>query len=206
MECRHAWIQNVSNLGVMHLSISCPTPGEGGRIQGIDKSWCQIPHYWGKIGCQIPTPIVGDLTTPQGWLSAYFMHATSNKIIASAILLLRNATTENRSVNWTTVNCPRGGDKKQCQIPTWGMGTPRGWGVGHEIDKCITVDEHLAHLQDSVIRSERLYSWRRLLCLTYLISIESWLTYSKLRVDQVFLFTQSSHSWTSLVPTNPGWD
>ena len=18
-------------------------------------SWCQIPHYWGKIGCQIPT-------------------------------------------------------------------------------------------------------------------------------------------------------
>ena len=39
--------------------------------------------------------------------------------------------TENWSVNWTTVNCPRGGDKKQCQIPTW------GGGVGHEIDKCI---------------------------------------------------------------------
>ena len=32
-------------------------------------------------------------------------------------------------MNWTTVNCPRGGDEKQCQIPTWG--------VGHEIDKCI---------------------------------------------------------------------
>ena len=54
------------------------------------------------------------------------------------ILLFRNATTENRSVNWTTVNCPRGGDKKQCQIPTWGVGTPGGGGVGHEIDKCIS--------------------------------------------------------------------
>ena len=47
----------------------------------------------------------------------------ASKIIASAIL---NATTENRSVNRTTVNCPRGGDKKQCQIPTWGVGTPGG--------------------------------------------------------------------------------
>ena len=44
----------------------------------------------------------------------------------------------NLSVNWTTVNCTRGGDKKQCQIPTWGVGTPGGGGVGHEIDKCIT--------------------------------------------------------------------
>ena len=55
---------------------------------------------------------------------------TIKKIIASAILLFRNATTENRSVNWTTVNCPRGGDnegdKKQCQIPTWSVGTPGG--------------------------------------------------------------------------------
>ena len=51
-------------------------------------------------------------------------------IIASAILLFRNATTENRSVNWTTVNCPRGGDKKQCQIPTWGVGTPGSGGGG----------------------------------------------------------------------------
>ena len=64
------------------------------------------------------------------------MHATSNscpvasKIIASAILLFRNATTENRSVNWTSVNCPRGGDKKQCQIPSWGVGTPGGGGGG----------------------------------------------------------------------------
>ena len=55
----------------------------------------------------------------------------------SAILSFRNVTTENRSVNWTTVNCPRGEDKKQCQIPTWGVGTPGGGGVGHEIDKCI---------------------------------------------------------------------
>ena len=54
----------------------------------------------------------------------------ASKIIASAILLFRNATTENRSVNWTTVNCPRGGDKKQCQIPTWGVGTPGGGGWG----------------------------------------------------------------------------
>ena len=59
-------------------------------------------------------------------------------MIASVILLFRIATTENRSVNWTTVNCPRGGDKKQCQIPTWGVGTPGGGEVGHEIDKCIT--------------------------------------------------------------------
>ena len=61
----------------------------------------------------------------------------ASKIIASAILLFRNATTKNRSVNWTTVNCPRGGGKKQCQIPIWGVGTPGGGGVGHEIDKYI---------------------------------------------------------------------
>ena len=59
--------------------------------------------------------------------------------MVSAILLFRNATTENQSVNWTTANCPRGGDKKQCQIPTWGVGTPGGVGVGHEIDKCIII-------------------------------------------------------------------
>ena len=47
---------------------------------------------------------------------------------------------KNRSVNWTNVNFPRGGDKKQCQIPTWGVGTPGGGGgVGHEIDKCIII-------------------------------------------------------------------
>jgi len=34
------------------------------------------------------------------------------------------------------VNFPRGGDKKQCQIPSWGVGTP---GVGNEIDKCIII-------------------------------------------------------------------
>ena len=62
--------------------------------------------------------------------------------VASAILLFRNATTENRSVNWTTVNCPRGGDKRQCQIPTWGVGTPGG---GHEIDKCIIITVYLTH-------------------------------------------------------------
>ena len=54
----------------------------------------------------------------------------ASKIIASAILLFRNATTENQSVNWTTVNCPRGGDKKQCQIPHLGRGDARGWGGG----------------------------------------------------------------------------
>ena len=32
-------------------------------------------------------------------------------------------------MNWTTVNCPRGGDKKQCQIPTWGVETPGGVGT-----------------------------------------------------------------------------
>ena len=64
------------------------------------------------------------------------MHVTSNKpalysYIASAILLFRNATTENRSVNWTNVNCPRGGDKKQCQIPpgVWGRPGVGGWGM-----------------------------------------------------------------------------
>ena len=62
----------------MHLSISCPTPeptppppGVVGEYRGFDKSWCQIPHYWGKIGCQIPTmspppsrgvPIIGSAT------------------------------------------------------------------------------------------------------------------------------------------------
>ena len=86
-------------------------------------------------------------------ISAYFMHANSNKpalwlelILASAILLFRNAKrTENRSVNWTTVNCPRGGDKKQCQIPTWGWGRP-GVGVGHEIDKCISCKQILMNI------------------------------------------------------------
>ena len=64
------------------------------------------------------------------------MHVTSNKpstvytpvasiIIARAILLF-SATTENRSVNWTTVNFTRSGDKKQDKIPTWGVGTPGG--------------------------------------------------------------------------------
>ena len=55
---------------VMHLSISCPTPHPGGvgEYRGFDNYRCQIPHPWGKIGCQIPTisptPLVGDLTTP----------------------------------------------------------------------------------------------------------------------------------------------
>ena len=40
---------------IMHLSISCPTPGEGGGIQGFDKSSRQMPHPWGEVGCQIPT-------------------------------------------------------------------------------------------------------------------------------------------------------
>ena len=56
------------------------------------------------------------------------IHPVASKIITSANVLFRNATTENWSVNWTTVNCPRGGDKKQCQIPTWGVGTPGGEG------------------------------------------------------------------------------
>ena len=46
--------------------------------------------------------------------------------------MFRNATTEYRSVNWTTVNCPRGGDKKQSPLGVWVR-----LGVGHEIDKCI---------------------------------------------------------------------
>ena len=47
---------------VMHLSISCPNPGE---YRGFDKSSCQMPHPWGQVGCQIPTlspALVGDLT------------------------------------------------------------------------------------------------------------------------------------------------
>ena len=40
-------------LTIMHLSISCPT--QWGNTGGFDVSWYQIPYYWGKIGCQIPT-------------------------------------------------------------------------------------------------------------------------------------------------------
>ena len=80
----------------------------------------------------------------------------ASKIIASAILLFRNATTENQSVNRTTVNCPRGGDKKQCQIPTWGVGMPRGGGMGHEIDKCITSQ---VYAEPTFMRVENKYSY-----------------------------------------------
>ena len=71
------------------------------------------------------------------------MHATScpvaSKIIAGVILLFRNATTENRSVNWTTVNFPRGAwGQEAMSNPHLGCGDAWGWGVGHEIDKCIT--------------------------------------------------------------------
>jgi len=39
------------------------------------------------------------------------------------------------------VNCPRDGDKKQCQIPTWGVGTPGGeawnWQVHNAIEHAV---------------------------------------------------------------------
>ena len=41
----------------------------------------------------------------------------------SVILLLRNNYYDNQSAN---VNCPRSGDKEQCEIHTWDVGTPRG--------------------------------------------------------------------------------
>ena len=71
------------------------------------------------------------------------MHATivvnlpyiASKIIASTILLFRNATTENQSVNWTIVNCPGWGQEAMSN-PHLGCGDARG--RGHEIDKCIT--------------------------------------------------------------------
>jgi len=54
----------------------------------------------------------------------------------SATLLLRMQLLEKSSSEMDNVNYPRGGDKKQCQIPTWGVhGDPQ---VGHEIDKWIT--------------------------------------------------------------------
>ena len=57
-----------------------PPPGVVGEYRGFDKSWCQIPHYWGKIGSQIPTmsppPSRGFDNTSR--ISAYFMHATNN--------------------------------------------------------------------------------------------------------------------------------
>ena len=46
-----------------------PPPPEVGEYRGFEKSWCQIPHYWGQNQLSnphyVPTPIVGDLTTPQ---------------------------------------------------------------------------------------------------------------------------------------------
>jgi len=71
--------------------------------------------------------MVGDLTTPRGWLK---LHETNNLISYSATLLLRMQLLEKSVSELDNVNCPRGGDKKQCQIPTWGVG------VGHEIADC----------------------------------------------------------------------
>ena len=65
-------------------------------------------------------------------------------------------------MNWGTVNCPRGADKKQCQIPTWGVGTPGGVGVGHEIDKCITAEDmELEMIQHRAARFVLNQPWRR---------------------------------------------
>jgi len=59
------------------------------------------------------------------------MHETiaSSLISYSAILLLKMQLLEKTISELHNVNCPRGGDKKQCQIPTWGEGT-MGWGEG----------------------------------------------------------------------------
>jgi len=73
--------------------------------------------------------MVGDLTTPRRWFKA--LHETSNLISYSATLLLRMQLLEKSISELDNVNCPRGGDKKQCQIPTWDV-------VGHEIDKHYT--------------------------------------------------------------------
>jgi len=55
------------------------------------------------------------------------MHETSNLISYSA-LLLRMQLLEKLISELDNVNCRRGGDKKQCQIPTWGVGTPGSGG------------------------------------------------------------------------------
>ena len=58
----------------------------------------------------------------------------------------------------------------------------------------VTFDDHL--IWTAWYAMDDYSDRRRLLCLTYLISLESWLTYSKLRVDQVFFLPRAINHGT----------
>ena len=124
----------------MHLSISCPTHPEGGwgntgdlTNRGVKflttgaKSVVKSPLF--------PHPLVGDLTTPQGRLAdiscmrlVITWSPVASKFIASAILLFRNATTENRSVIWGQLSIAPGvGTRSNVKSPLGVWGRP---GVG----------------------------------------------------------------------------
>ena len=74
----------------MHLSILCPTPGEGG---GFDKFSCQMPHPWGQPSCQIPTMSPGPSKGIwQHILAKYCVIATSNSTECDPMPLSATAT------------------------------------------------------------------------------------------------------------------
>jgi len=100
-----------------------------GEYRGFDKFLSQIPHPWDKSAIKSPPPPLhgsGFDNTSRMAYTTYFMHETSNLISYSATLLLKIQLLEKSISELDNVNCPRGGDKKQCQIPTRGVGTPRG--------------------------------------------------------------------------------
>ena len=68
----------------MHLSISCPTPGE---YRGFDKLSRQMPHPWGQVGCQTPTMSPGP---SRGFDSTFMLSILLllRQTVASAILCL----------------------------------------------------------------------------------------------------------------------
>ena len=110
--------------------------GGWGNTGDLTNHGIKCPTTGAKSAVKSPPPSRGFDNTSKLTISAYFIHATSSKpvaskIIVSAILMQLHAENWSVIINWTTVNFPRGGDKKQCQIPTWG--------VGHEIDKCVNL-------------------------------------------------------------------
>ena len=121
----------------MHLSVSCSTPGRVGEYRGFDKLNRQMPHPWGQVGCQIPTMSPG----PSSGLDSTFMLSISlllYQTVVSAILCLSKQLLQNFEKLQPQCQLPQGWRQVLMSNPHLWCGDARGWGMGLEIDKCIT--------------------------------------------------------------------